>query len=272
LIFVDDMLGSGTRTRIFTDAVYRDPTIKSWTSYRFIDAAVAAYAATEEGERKVLSRNRLVKVVSMERRPEGDANWWDEPTRRAIRSLCRRYAKRAKLDWRYAHGVGGAQGTLIFEHACTNVLPAIFWMTSEAWQPLFPNRTIPLDMRPLFRNTSPSGVILGRLRKLGYKKIEERERAAAESLALGVEMAAFLGAAARLRSTKRIAPFLGITFSECEALADSARQRGFLDEASLLTELGRAELARLRREAPRENKNLPSNEERIYIPGQLRVT
>lgn len=272
IVLVDDLVGSGTRTRISSDAMYHNPTIKSWKSFGWIDGAVAAYAATEDGEQKVLHRNKLIDVVESERRPEADAHWWDNDTLRKIKSLCFRYAKRVKINKWHALGVGEMLGTLIFEHACTNVTPAILWKKTKTWEPLFPTRTIPLEMRPLFRLSKPAGRILRRLQKLGYKKLEEREKAATASPALGVDMAAFIAAASRLRTTKRIAPFLGITFSECDELARVAQQNGFLDDGARLTELGREELSRLGRAPRQTEKKLPSNEEIVYIPGQLRAT
>jgi hypothetical protein len=300
LIFVDDIIGSGKRMRRFSDAVYSDETIKSWSSYGLIDGIAVVYAATGKGEdlvvngegpvwfskRKRWRRNRLVATVKSERRPEGDTLWWSTDEKAAVTALCLKYAERGGLSEKYALGVNGTLSTMIFEHGCTNVAPSILWdssgerkhskksntskKTEIAWKPLFPMRTIPSDIRALFRRRPPVKPTLERLRRLGYTRIEEREHAARQTPALPVDLVLVLAAAGKLRTSEKIATFLGLTRSDCDHMIRIATQRGLLDQSIRLTDLGRGELRRLARDPLAAEENLPSNESVIYIPVRLR--
>ena len=178
-LLIDDTVGTGTRLKRFCVAFYRHKTIKSWISKGWLRLKAAIYCASEKGIRLATEKSPFALEVVRQRRSQARSEFWDEAFRRDVERLCRKYSKRAGIE-KHILGVGGVLGVLVFEHGCTNLLPAILWHTNDKWNALFPQRTIPDDLRIAFDIEPDIENIRGLLRAVGhtrYRRMDCRSHA-----------------------------------------------------------------------------------------------
>ena len=152
IIVVDDLIGSGYRTRAFIDAIWRDRTIRSWWSLGYIRVEALAYSSTAVGA-KVVGKCRCRPSVHYEMDcPTIDGLPWLANKRDRLRELCSAYAKRTSKS-KMPFGYGNINAVSVFEHGCPNNAPAILWApttSKKPWCPIFPSRSILPDEQSAF--------------------------------------------------------------------------------------------------------------------------
>lgn len=145
IVLVDDVCGSGKRITDYWKVIPRR--IKSLLSLKSCELWIVLYAITSTGKAALkkampnFPQDHLVTVL-----PTTDLQGFLTPE---LRTLCANYAelidmKSSGLGYR----VSGCP--IVFEHGCPNNLPAILWANRKGWDGLFPNRSIPTDMRFCF--------------------------------------------------------------------------------------------------------------------------
>ncbi|MBU1392169.1 MAG: hypothetical protein KJ856_06625 [Gammaproteobacteria bacterium] len=153
LILIDDLIGSGNRTRDFLEAVYRHPSIRSWVSGKYLKIIVVAFMATNQGKKcveKWCKKEIKATLLVINECP----TFHNLPNTEAIFDLCIRYANNKE---RIPLGYDNTAVRVIFGHSAPNNIPAILHRKVKnfkarssilhsiisCWRPLFPSRDVP---------------------------------------------------------------------------------------------------------------------------------
>lgn len=139
LLFIDDMVGSGTRIVSFAKWLYENKTIKSWRSLKYIDFLACSYAGSDYGLNFVSKANIFSEIKLVQSTCSGRSIWTDSQ-REQIKALCQKYSiytSRAGIPLGYKD----AFTCIVFAHKCPNTNPAIIWATkTKSWQAIFQSR------------------------------------------------------------------------------------------------------------------------------------
>jgi hypothetical protein len=136
IVLVDDVCGSGKRITDYWQVIPRR--IKSLLSLKQCELWIVLYAIAPMGMavlKKVMPNfplsDHLITVL-----PEADLQ---DLLPRELRTLCENYAELIGME---SSGLGyqGSSSPIVFEHGCPN----------NNWEGLFPNRSIPTEMRSCF--------------------------------------------------------------------------------------------------------------------------
>lgn len=146
---IDDIIGSGKRSRNFCNWLYDDKTIKSWCSLGYIDINVCAYAVTLMGKSKI-EELKFVKTVLFVQAIGSGRSFWTSEQRDNIIYLCKEYGKLTSKK-KMPLGFEDSFTLIIFPHKCPNTNPAILWASKpKSWNALFPIRP-EFDFSKIFR-------------------------------------------------------------------------------------------------------------------------
>lgn len=157
IILIDDLIGSGDRTRDFLDAVYRHPSIRSWVSGKYLKIIVIAFMATDKGKKNVekwCDNEKKAKLKVLNQCP----TFHNLPNTEEIFDLCKNYANKGEG---IPLGYDGVAVRVIFGHSAPNNIPAILhrkvnkYKASSptlrgrlfSWTPLFPRRDVPEKLK-----------------------------------------------------------------------------------------------------------------------------
>ena len=139
IILVDDIIGSGKRSRSFVEWFCDHKTIRSWTSLHYTHIVVVAYAAVDRLSKRLRS-HRFVSSTLSDRSVQQGRRFWTDDQRQAIKTLCRDYAPNTSRPG-LSLGFGEALTCMVFEHHCPNTAPAILWAERKiTWKALFKKR------------------------------------------------------------------------------------------------------------------------------------
>lgn len=147
IVFVDDICGSGKRVVDYWKTVVHK-SIKSFLSFKRIELWIIFYTMTEGGKKT------LEKTI------------FNFPSKTHLITLSPEYKLSATLDYElielaktYSNsikmknsglGYRGSSGLVVFEHGCPNNIPAIFWAYNKYWKGLFPNCSVPTELKHYF--------------------------------------------------------------------------------------------------------------------------
>lgn len=152
LIFVDDFIGTGDRfISSWREMVHRS--IKSWCSRGWCKVWIISYAGHKKGKNRIISKVGPVTHDCFRIFHEVDESFiWEND---GLARLCWKYSAAANEGKKSRLGYGDLLSPIIFQYGCPNNAPAILWCkhikNSEIkWKPLFPNRSIPVDLYPAF--------------------------------------------------------------------------------------------------------------------------
>ena len=225
IIFVDDVSMSGTNLGNFLSSFHRNYTIASWYSHRLINYHVVIHTigwGALDGMYKQLAKARCKQltrrrpIIHMRREEEGPYSdssvAFFEDTRHLLSNNHRRHP----------NGFKGSQGKTIFAHGCPNNVPPIFWDSQGSFSALFPNRSVPPSLLPLFRgeNVEHNNVIRTNVLDFG------------EQLVLRCILA---GA----RNRRTVAGRTGMDLQTSARILERLRRLQLIDEDGRLTEDGK---------------------------------
>jgi hypothetical protein len=269
LVFVDDVCGSGERLLAFWRIVPKR--IKSLLSLKRAELWIVLYAITplgitalkkgiprfpiESHLKTVLPAARLHDVLSPE-----------------VITLCVRYGRELGI-YHSSLGYRGSACPIVFEHGCPNNLPAILWVSNRDWVGLFPNRSIPSDLRRCFDNDGATRAIdavwranqpklaLGLIEALDYSRPLESDLRM---------LLILLGLRLRRVSVARLVTQTLITKSRARELFRLAAEMGLYElSESRVTSLGREFVQRFRERFGREHRRSRIGKDPSgYYPGQ----
>lgn len=274
IFVVDDLIGSGKRTREFIDNIWKCKTIRSWHSLGLVRFVAIAFAATSRGEDSVSHASaKDVAVCHVMRCPTAYNLLWGTSVRESIADLCIKYGKRTE-EPNFSLGFDDTMAMLVFEHSCPNNVPAILWArgaVGNTWEPLFDNRYVGMDEKSVFPLEIEECKGLSVLRELNQNKITEEglERLRKPD---GRKIIVLLSLAKkRIRDLSKFAVATSLSDAECRTLLLRCVEWGFLTATYELTSDGHAELYRMRR-IWRKEIEIPDRGNDCYYPKMLRAT
>ena len=147
IVLVDDVCGSGKRITDYWHAIPRR--VKSLLSLKKLELWIVLYTFTPAGRKKMHKvmpnfpiHDHLITAI-----PEAELKGRLTP---AMINLCMNYGR---IIGRKKDSIGYRDSAcpIVFEHGCPNNLPPILWVNQKKdWKALFPNRSIPGEMRQYF--------------------------------------------------------------------------------------------------------------------------
>lgn len=263
IVIVTDFIGSGNRVWEMLEAFRAVATIRSWRSYHFIRFFVVSYSGIEEGIRTVQSNRLRPTVLTLTGCPT-ISGVFRGAVREAVYALCRTYPP--KHRWPLGYGYAGA--LIAFEHGVPNNAPAILHSGTNEWKPLFRRRST-IKAAADFPATNTTEIADRASRLLSVKNAEcfladtngrrwIHTMLVLAALDRGARTAAGVSALTRLR------------LDAVREILEFTRVAHWTSVANALTQLGRAELQRLRKRRTR-TPILPKEGKPFYYPTQLRA-
>lgn len=274
IVLVDDVCGSGKRITDYWEAIPRR--IKSLLSLKRYELWIVLYAITPKGKvalRKAMPNFPMSHLISV--LPEAELNGLLTPD---LRTLCANYAELINMK---SSGLGyrGSACPIVFEHGCPNNLPVILWANRKGWVGLFPNRSIPTDMRSCFDEdgTERAIEVLWRANqpKLALSLLDALDHVVPLSAEQRM-LLAMLGLRLRGTAEADLAARLLMSTADSTKLLDMAISMGFYDkESTQVTPLGKALVSRFRERFNRASrqKTIGRNADTYYperCEGKLR--
>jgi hypothetical protein len=246
IVLVEDFIGTGRRIATYLRNVMA-PTLKSWISYKWTKLWIVSYGGLETGVRALLhkgyglteERLRLVTAAQM-------PGQYFTPL---MLEFCSEYAKRTQRE-HMPLGLGRGAVGMIFEHSCPNNAPVVLWSKGAKYKPLFPNRGIPVELKPAFSQEDvnrPANVLwdMSQYRlalAMLHEPSLERHHGSQWRLLLMMGLASRSG-----WNDTKIAGVVGMPVADVAAQRIVAYRLGVLDEQTqLLTPFGRGLLDRVR--------------------------
>ncbi len=142
IVFVTDLIGSGTEALSFIQKWRASPTIKSWESRHYLRYEIVTYGLTSLGESRFPSSRHSISAY--DRSCDLSAAELRTDNGGAFRNLCQAYAKGLARPLGYE----GAGALLILQHTTPNTLPRVFLRRTKSWFPLVDRLTSP-DQQPI---------------------------------------------------------------------------------------------------------------------------
>jgi hypothetical protein len=254
VVLIEDFIGTGRRlTTYLRDEM--SPTVKSWISWGWTQLWIVAYGGLESGIQTVANRGYQLSEGRIRlATPSQKPGQYLSPL---MLGFCKAQAQRTHRG-HMAMGFGAGAVGMIFEHSCPNNAPVVLWSEGRKYQPLFPNRGIPDELKLLFSQEDlnrPSSVLWDfNQYRLALAMLQEpkldRHRGSHWKLLL------MLGLASRSGwDDTKIASAVGIPISEVISGRLNAYKISALDpQTHLLTAFGKALLDRVRMTAVQKRK------------------
>lgn len=150
IIFVDDFIGTGDRfIKSWQETVSRS--VKSWCARGWCKIWVLAFAAHESGLNRIINRVGPVDKERVRVSLQIQKSFISE--NRNLQYLIHKYGHQLS-DGKGVFGYGNLLSPIVFQHGCPNNVPSMFWSKRARgkgrWRPLFPERSIPTELYPLF--------------------------------------------------------------------------------------------------------------------------
>ncbi len=268
---VSDFLGSGQHAWDYLQAAWRVRSIRSWHSWGLMHFNVVAYSATEMGRKRVRAHPCRPSVSVALPCPTIETAFRKEMTKR-IRELCIKYdpIHRNKQE---ALGFGGIGALIAFAHGVPNNVPRFLYtkgtVNGKLWMPLFPSR-VTAGVRSDFSNQMDAGDISRRLDRMRQRRLSRApwlQEATTEAEKLLLVLAS-LGKGPRFSDA--LARKTGLTVPEVEALVEKAATYGWIDQFRRLTDVGQAQIEKLKRRPRTDPEDLQEPPE-PYYPTSLRA-
>jgi hypothetical protein len=249
VVLVEDFIGTGRRIATYLRDVM-DSTLKSWISYKWTKLWIVAYSGLDTGVRAVLHKGygltqERIRLATPVQKP----GQFFTPL---MLNFCRGYAKRTRRE-HIPMGFGSGAVGMIFEHSCPNNAPVVLWSDGPKYEPLFPNRGIPVELKSAFYGEDvnrPSNVLWDSNQyRLALAMLRdptlERTQGSQWKLLLALGLASRSG-----WEDLKIAGVLGVPVAEVTAQRLEAYRLGVLDvQTHLLTPFGKGLLERVREAA-----------------------
>jgi len=189
------------------------------------------------------------------------------PSAIGVEQLCEHYAPKGSED--FALGYKKTKGMIVFEHSAPNNLPSILWKVARGWKPLFPNRSVPVELADYFKLPPVETIIEESLRKLGQIKLADG-RWILQASPLIKKIILVLGALSKkTKSLERISDFTCIPSVEIKKIIIHCREWGLVDRFNKLTNEGLRELNFARKMKLYNRDAIDTNKE-LYFPTMLR--
>ncbi|MGZ3775195.1 MAG: phosphoribosyltransferase-like protein [Pseudobdellovibrionaceae bacterium] len=259
IIYVDDGIFSGRRIeKCWKYQV--TPKIKSWMSLKYCKVSFVSFVADEDGIKRAQKDSPMLRKISIKSLIKA------EPFR--IPDEIQPYDKNQSFGYK------GSQAMFAFEHGVTNGMPSFFWNPRVVKDPLFPNRSIPIELiNFLNRNEQKKIRLVETITDVNLIK---------DSLVLHEFNSENLGEAYHHAilalcssgyTIQRIANILCVSIFEARDLVDYCRYQGWIKDYSLdLSRAGKKRLGVKREELVKKLMKKEVSSKKFYIPKQFKGT
>lgn len=266
IVILTDYSGSGNRIIRMAGALARNRTIRSWRSRGRIRIHAVAFAASPAADEAVAATKVVARLWAVETAPTFETGPWSPEVRSAIEDLCR---TECRLAASWALGYKESAGRFLTERGAPNNLPAVLWQTSGTWKPLFPCRTVPVEVARDLEGSRPSESLSALADRVGQLRVGRNERIKNMRSASRLMLQALLLLGQRRRSRAALAAELSIDTVDTEGLLDTLQMLGFIDEQDSVTSAGRSEINAQKSGLRRTTASLSGNDN-VYYPMSLR--
>jgi len=243
IVFVDDFIGTGERFVTFWKTVPKS--IKSWHSRGWCKIWLVSFAAHESGVKRILRQvNALDTHHVLVNLRLGDSFI---KINKNLKDLCRKYSGLLS-DGKAVVGFGNQLSPVVFQYGCPNNAPSILWCKGEAsshrFSPLFPNRSVPKSLYPLFCNELGLEETAEDLWIAGQYKLAVNFFDNFNSYNGRHEILSILSYINRGKSIDKIRLVMVMTNAEFNRILDEIRGYGLIDEEGKITRFGKDILLR----------------------------
>ncbi|WP_442892416.1 phosphoribosyltransferase-like protein [Curtobacterium sp. USHLN213] len=268
VLIVTDTVETGGQARQYVQALLRNPTIRSWLSFRWIKIVVLSYAASPGGAQVLEHESKIHAFKFVRHAPTIRSLPWSAAGVQAALSLCKDYGRGTN---RLGYGEHG--GLFGFLDRLPNTVPTIFRQQGPDWTPLFSGRDGRQVSTTLAQEFHSSPVA-----PPAHDEIVAAVRQERLSVSIGKQQREsnrdILTALAVLSVSPGQAGVLGgalqMTQGNTDALLRYLDAQGWVDDQLKVTAQGRAELAAGKRKTRRvERRNVVPTDE-SYYPHSLR--
>lgn len=268
IIVVSDTIETGGQVAKYVQALFRNRTLRSWRSFRWVRLVVLAYAVSPEGERVITHHPHVDSLRYVRQAPTIRHLPWAASDIEAALDLCVRYG------WGKAPlGYGDHAGLFGMQERLPNTIPRIFRQNGADWAPLFTGaggRQVP-------------GGIVREIAQSPELPVAQDEIVAAvrqERLAVSIRKQQresnrdILAVLALLRASPDRARILGsaldLAQDEVKLLLNYLKSQGWIDDRLNVTDRGIAELAAGKRKPRRVEPRRIIENSSPYYPESLR--
>ncbi len=269
---VTDFIGSGDRAFSYIQAAWLVRSVRSWWSARSVAGfkfEVVAYAATERG---------LARLQAHSSRPEAhflhtcrtltdaaDRHRWS-----MVRDLCARYDP-VDRDPSGSLGYGGIGALIVFSHGAPNNVPRLLHAANPKWAPLFPKR-ITAGTREGFADAQEpdARTINARLLEMRQVRLAGVPWLANAKPHVRNVLLVLASLNRSPRDTFAIARRTELSVLDVENAVAKALASDWITDGRRLTDRGRAELNRIRKDSS-PSQPLSEEPEIPYYPTALRA-
>jgi hypothetical protein len=263
IVILTDFIGSGQRVHEMLEAFRAVASLRSWKSYRYVRFYVVAYSGTEDGISLVSSNRLRPKVLTSAGCPTLRSAF-QSTARTAVFDLCRRFPPGNY----YPYGYRDSGALIAFEHGVPDNVPPILHQGWNTWGPLFPGRSsigangaFPLSNR---EDLVERAETMLHMRDAARYISDTRGRRWIKTMLIltAIEQGA--------RTDAEISAKTRLRLASVRELVEFSQVAHWTTVLNTLTQLGRAELQRLRKRRSR-TPVLPKEGKPFYYPGQLRA-
>lgn len=271
ILLVTDYTGTGSQCLDMINSILRNPSIRSWRSFRWIKVSVLAFTAAELAITRLRSSGRVDKLDFVETAESFSTANWTPKQAAAVEEICVKYADPVRRTRNEALGYRGSRGLTVMQHGVPNNLPAILLQTrnsNEPWTAPFPNRTFPAALQRDIAGYRPRQTM-----ELARQVPNDPELIAALTRKVDGTQRPYLmtlGAiAARNYDVEQMANALATSTIQVAAITAALHSWGLIDARNHLSDQGWQVLRRLRMRPRKITFSLNGSDE-PYYPMQLR--
>jgi hypothetical protein len=259
IVLIDDIAGSGDQATAYLDAWWRDRTVRSWSSLKYVSVHYVAITICSSARRRI-EEHPLVDAVHTAEPP-----WdlvtapWSDAERDDVKELCLQYAAQRSL----AFGYGGVAGLCVLHHTVPNTLPAVLTQrrgrANRSWTPMFAHSLSAEQLQ--LGDYWP--LVVSRVGAASSPRLTAATPSAQQAILVEVLVALRDG----FRTELALATLLRVSLAEAMRYRQLVLELGLADVEGRLTDRGREEVRSLRRARIRPVPPPPSSEP--YYPTSL---
>lgn len=268
IVLCTDYSGSGEQVVNYAEMLARNPTIRSWRSFGWVQIKVASFASSVEADARFDDSRAIDDYFWCVRAESFSTAQWDDAQRARIHDLCARFGGRSGRNRRQI-GYKGSAGLFATDFQAPNNLPAILRRMDVGWSPFFEGNRVPEDIASLAFGYTPERDLHRVALGLKEKRLAQAMKLAGRRSATNrlIVVLALVGAGGA--TVASIAESTGASVVSTRRELDALRGVGLVTEGLELTEAGMREVRIARRRKRVVTAGLSGSAE-DYYPSSLR--
>lgn len=258
IIFVDDFIGTGDRfIKSWQQTVSKS--VKSWCSRGWCKIWVLAFSGHESGINRVANRIGPVDKAKIRVNLVIQKSFIAE--NKNLLFLIQKYGRELN-DGNGGLGYGKLLSPIVFQHGCPNNVPSIFWSkgvrSKKKWKPLFPERSVPTELYPLFSMDLSKDSLAEEIWMAGNYKLAIELVDRLKDFHGDHQLLVVLALLEKNKELGKIRNVMVLSDAEFELILSDLVKYGLIDQHNKITNFGRDVLMR----SGRSNKIIAENYEK----------